>query len=92
MKNYELDQKIQGKNAMQYMADLIEQNEKQTIEIERGKLSVSVLKQMNNRSKLLLDAHKFELESQKTANSNQLDKIMAEIEEMRKKPVDLSKK
>ena len=34
-------------------------DEKQEIEIERGKLSVAVLKQMNNRSRLLLDAARF---------------------------------
>ena len=63
MKNFELETKIQGRDAMSYMARLIEKNEKQEIEIERGKLSVSVLKQMNNRSRLLLDSAKFELKA-----------------------------
>lgn len=58
---FELDTKIAGKNAMQYMADLLEENDNQKIEIERGKLAVSVLKQMNNRSRLLLEASKYEL-------------------------------
>jgi hypothetical protein len=31
--------------------------------MERGKLSVSVLKQMNNRSRLLLDSAKYELKT-----------------------------
>lgn len=57
----QLDQKIEGKDMMQFMADLLEKNEKQEIEIERGKLSVSILKQMNNYSRLKLDAEKFEL-------------------------------
>lgn len=61
MNNFELTTKIAGKNAMQYMADLLEQNDKQQIEIERGKLNVAILKQMNNRSRLLLDAAKYEL-------------------------------
>ena len=61
MDKFELEQTISGKNAMAYMAELLEKNEKQEIEIERGKLSVSILKQMNNRSRLLLDAAKFEL-------------------------------
>lgn len=52
---------IEGMNAMEYMASLIEKNENQGIEIERGKLSVAILKQMNNRSRLLLDAAKYEL-------------------------------
>lgn len=43
-----LEQKVEGKDMMQFMADLLEKNEKQEIEIERGKLSVSILKQMNN--------------------------------------------
>lgn len=57
----QLDQKVEGKDMMQFMADLVEKNEKQEIEIERGKLSVSILKQMNNYSRLKLDAEKFEL-------------------------------
>ena len=63
MKNFELETKIAGQNPMEYMASLIEKNEKQEIEIERGKLSVTVLKQMNNRSRLLLDAAKYELKA-----------------------------
>lgn len=76
MQDFELQTKIQGVNTMEYMASLIEKNEKQEIEIERGKLSVAVLKQMNNRSRLLLDAAKyelklkeFELEKKKTADA-----------------------
>ena len=61
MEKYDLKVNIAGMPAMDYMADLIDRNEKQQIEIERGKLSVAVLKQMNNRSRLLLDAAKFEL-------------------------------
>jgi hypothetical protein len=61
MNNFELQTKIAGKDAMQYMADLLEKNDKQQIEIERGKLNVAILKQMNNRSRLLLDAAKYEL-------------------------------
>jgi hypothetical protein len=61
MRKFELETPIHGKNAMEYMASLIEKNESQEIEIERGKLSVEILKQMNNRSRLLLDAAKYEL-------------------------------
>ena len=61
LNEFDLNVTISGVNAMEYMASLIERNENQQIEIERGKLSVSVLKQMNNRSRLLLDAAKFEL-------------------------------
>ena len=66
MDRFELEQKVSGKNAMAYMAELLEKNEKQEIEIERGKLSVAILKQMNNRSRLLLDAAKFELKKGET--------------------------
>lgn len=61
MEKFELQTKIQGMDAMTYMAGLLERNEKLEIEIERGKLAVSILKQMNNRSRLLLDAAKFEM-------------------------------
>ena len=61
MSKFELETPIEGKNAMEYMASLIQKNESQEIEIERGKLNVAILKQMNNRSRLLLDAAKYEL-------------------------------
>lgn len=61
MNKFDLNVKIQGVDVVNYMASLIEKNEKQEIDIERGKLSIAVLKQMNNRSRLLLDAAKYEL-------------------------------
>jgi hypothetical protein len=67
MERFELDTKIKGVNAMQYMADLIEKNEALQIDIERSKQINSVLKQMNNRSRLLLDAAKFELKEKEFA-------------------------
>lgn len=63
MKDFGLNVPVSGKTQEEYMAQLLEANEKQEIEIERGKLAVSILKQMNNRSRLLLDAAKFELKS-----------------------------
>lgn len=68
-----LSQNINGVDAMTYMAKLIEKNEKQEIEIERGKLAVGILKQMNNRSRLLLDAAKFELKCKEFKNSNAIN-------------------
>lgn len=56
--NLGLNEKIAGMPLPQYMAQLLEKNERQEIEIERGKLTVSILKQMNNHSRLLLDAEK----------------------------------
>lgn len=58
---FEFNAKVMGQEPMDYMASLLEKNEKQDIEIERGKLSVSILKQMHNRNRLLIDAAKFEL-------------------------------
>lgn len=57
--NLGLNEKIAGVPLPQYMAQLLEKNERQEIEIERGKLTVSILKQMNNHSRILLDAEKF---------------------------------
>ena len=61
MENFGLNQEIAGKDMMQFMADLLELNDNQQIEIERGKMAVAILKQMNNVSRLNLDAAKFEL-------------------------------
>lgn len=40
------------------MAELLEKNDRNETEIEKGKLSVAILKQMNNDSRLVLDAYK----------------------------------
>ena len=66
MENFGLNQEIAGKPMMQYMADLLELNDNQQIEIERGKLSVAILKQMNNVSRLQLDAAKYALKASLT--------------------------
>ena len=63
MKDFGLNVPVSGKTQEEFMAALLEANEKREIEIERGKLAVSIMKQMNNRSRLLLDAAKFELKS-----------------------------
>lgn len=70
-----LNTPIKGMDAITYMASLIESNEKMELEIERGKLSVSILKQMNNRSRLLIDAAKYEL---KRKEAEYLEKAKAE--------------
>ena len=77
MKNFELETRINGQDISKYMASLIEKNEKNEIDLERGKLSVAVLKQMNNRSRLLLDAAKFELKT-KEFELDQMKKAKAE--------------
>ena len=53
-----LDTQIQGMDLSQYMAQMLEKNDRQEIEIEKGKLSVAMIKQMNNHSRLMLDAYK----------------------------------
>lgn len=59
MKQFGLDVQVSGMDPMAFMAKLLHENELQQIEIERGKLAVAILKQMNNRSRLLLDTEKF---------------------------------
>ena len=61
MEDFGLNQEIAGKPMMEYMAALLESNERKDIEIERGKLDVAILKQMNNYSRLKLDAAKLRL-------------------------------
>ena len=63
MERFALETKVDGMTLDVFMAQMLEKNERQEIEIERGKLAVGILKQMNNRSRLLLDAAKFELKS-----------------------------
>ena len=71
-KRFEFDSTVAGTDMSTFMANLLEKNEKQEIEIERGKLSVSILKQMHNRNRLLIDAAKFELKEMeaKLRNAN----------------------
>ncbi len=71
MNNFALETKVSGESLPQYMASLLEKNEQQSLEIERGKLSVAILKQMNNHSRLLLDAAKYELKREQFANELQ---------------------
>lgn len=70
-RNFDLDVHVEGLGVTEYMTRLLEKNEKQEIEIERGKLAVGILKQMNNRSRLLLDAAKFELKSKEFSTVEQ---------------------
>jgi hypothetical protein len=65
--SYGLDTQIMGMDVMEYMSQLLEKNERQQVEIERGKLAVAILKQVNNRSRLLVDATKLDA---KLANYN----------------------
>lgn len=60
-KDYALDVKIKGFELQDYLADLLEKNDSQEIEIERCKNAIAIAKQLNNNSRIMLDAHKFEL-------------------------------
>lgn len=60
-KRFEFDTKIMGMEPMEYMARLLELNEEQKIDLERCKAQIGILKQMNNRSKELIDAVRVEL-------------------------------
>ena len=60
-KNYGFDQNVNGKPLEQSLAELIERNERNEIELERAKVSIAVYRQMNNLSRLKLEAAKFEL-------------------------------
>ena len=73
MENFGLNQEIAGKPMMQYMADLLELNDNQQIEIERGKMAVAILKQMNNVSRLqqvILTKYNLLLKRWKNQNRN----------------------
>lgn len=63
---YELDVKVNGVGAMEYMASLIEKNEKEELDVERGRITIGVLKQMNNRSRLLIDAERLKQQREET--------------------------
>ena len=50
---------INGMSIENYICNLIEKNDTNMIEIERGKLTVSALKQLNNHLRYQLDVVKF---------------------------------
>lgn len=78
---YGLDQKIAGKDMNAYLASLAEANEKQSIEIERGKLAISIANAMTKHSRACLDA--MALEAKLARKDAELANYKAEIAEMR---------
>ncbi len=52
---------IGGKSIEEFLASQLEQNEKAELDIERGKITIGLLKQLNNVSRLKLDTAKYEL-------------------------------
>lgn len=59
MENFGLDQKINGVSAPQYIANQLEALEQEGRNLEKEKIKNSYLKQLNNNSRLRLDAAKF---------------------------------
>lgn len=71
MNQFKTDIKVEGKDFQEFMADLLERNDKKQVEIEVTKQNVAIIKQMNNHSRILLDAAKYELkklQAEKTLN------------------------
>ena len=61
MENYGLNQKIDGMSLHEFMASQIEKNEKGELELEKAKITIGYLKQMNNVSRLSIDAARTDL-------------------------------
>ena len=61
MENFGLDQKIDNYSVADYIAKQLENIEAKEVEIEKEKVKISFLKQLNNHSRLRLDAAKFAL-------------------------------
>ena len=61
MENFGLNQKIDGMNVVAYISAQLESIEKAEVNLEKEKIKNSYLKQLNNHSRLRLDAAKYEL-------------------------------
>ena len=51
---------IKGKSMLSYMADLLERNDANKIELDRCREANKTLRQMNNQMRLQLESEKFE--------------------------------
>lgn len=70
MENFGLDQKINGVPAPQYIANQLEALEQEGRNLEKEKIKNSYLKQLNNHSRLRLDAAKYELKRMEFEKEN----------------------
>ena len=61
MADFGLEQKIEGMSVTAYISAQLERIEKAEVNLEKEKIKNSYLKQLNNHSRLRLDAVKFEL-------------------------------
>lgn len=59
MENFGLDVQIEGKPVEEYISCQMEKLEKMEVQLEKEKIKNSYLKQLNNRSRLRIDAAKF---------------------------------
>lgn len=59
MEDFGLEQKIEGYSVADYIAKQLEAIEKKDVDLEKEKIKNSYLKQLNNHSRLRLDAAKF---------------------------------
>lgn len=70
MEDFGLEQKIDGYSVADYIAKQLEAIEKKDVELEKEKIKNSYLKQLNNHSRLRLDAAKFELKKMEFEKEN----------------------
>ena len=61
MENFGLEQKIDGMDVVAYISAQLERIEKAEVSVEKEKIKNSYLKQLNNHSRLRLDAAIYEL-------------------------------
>lgn len=59
MEDFGLEQRIEGYSVADYIATQLENIEKKEVDLEKEKIKNSYLKQLNNHSRLRLDAAKF---------------------------------
>ena len=70
MEGFGLEQKIEGINVAAYISAQLERVEKAEVNLEKEKIKNSYLKQLNNHSRLRLDAAKFELKKSEFEKGN----------------------
>ena len=73
MENFGLDQTINGVPVSEYISMQLEAMDKQGVELEKEKIKNSYLKQLNNYSRLRLDAGKLEFNKLKFKVENNID-------------------
>ena len=73
MENFGLDQTINGVPVSEYISMQLEAMDKQGVELEKEKIKNSYLKQLNNYSRLRLDAGKLEFNKLKFRVENNID-------------------